>query len=190
MRRTDTLYAAALGLAGIIWIANGLTGLGAADGTREFYLMASVFILAHVLVLVGLAGLLHRGVVGGSHWARAGLYLAMVARIVFIAAEVALLIRGYEQEFVLLPIAALGTAVGMTIAGIAAVRESRWKGWARFTPLAMGAYPFLFMFPFAVTTGERPDLAVSLWGLTFVGIAAGFIRQPASASEVSPLTAS
>ncbi|WP_309131743.1 hypothetical protein [Brevibacterium sp.] len=190
MQRTDTFYAAALGLAAIIWISNGLTGLGAIGESREFYVMASVFIFAHVLVLVGLAGLLRRGVVGETHWGRAGLYLAMAARIVFIVAEVALLMRGHEQDLVLLPIAALGTAVGMAVAGVAAVREAQWKGWTRFTPLVMGAYPFLFMFPFVITTGERPDLAVSLWGLTYLGIAAGFIRQPVPSPTVGMSTAS
>jgi len=189
MGMAGKVYAAAWGLGGIIWIVTGLTVLGAADGTREFYVMASAYIPTHLLVLVGLVGLLREGVVGEPSWGRAGLYLAMVARVVFIAAEVTLLARGYEGDLVLLPIAAASMAVGMLVAGVAAVRAQRWQGWARFAPLAMGVYPFVFMFPILAATGARPDLGVALWGLTFVGIAAAFALQPARRSFGVPSTA-
>jgi hypothetical protein len=53
-------------------------------------------------------------------------------------------------------------------------------------------YPFIFMFPTLAVTGQRPNLAVSLWGLTFIGIAAAVaVRVPPhrqlAAAERAPL---
>lgn len=175
MSRAQKIYAGAWALAGVLWVVNGLTGLDAAGHSREFYVMAAVFIAVHLLVLIGLVGLVREGVTGDSTWGRWGLYLAIFGRILFVAAEATLLTMGYEDEnVVILPIAALSTAIGMLVAGIAAVRARRWDGWRRFAPLVMGIYPFLLMFPILAVTGTRPNLMVSLWGLTFLVIAAAF----------------
>lgn len=172
-------YAGAWALAGVVWVINALTGLDAAGHTREFYVMISVFIPVHLLVLVGLVGLLRADVVGGSRVGRGGLYLAVVGRVAFIAGEVFALILGSEDGpvLVLLPFAAMATAVGMLVAGVSAVGARRWEGWRRFAPLAMGAYPFMFMFPFLAATGERPDVGVAFWGLTFLGVAGAVIAE-------------
>lgn len=185
MSKAQSIYAGAWALAGVLWVVNALTGLDAADRSREFYVMVAVFIPVHLLVLVGLVGLIREGVTGDSAWGRWGLYLAIFGRILFLAGEVTLLALGYDDELVILPIAAMSTAIGMLVAGIAAVRARRWDGWRRFAPLVMGIYPFLLMFPILAVTGARPNLMVSLWGLTFLVIAAAF----ATSSERSRVTA-
>jgi hypothetical protein len=181
----DTRTAAAWGLAGLGWVLNGLLGLDAVDGTGGFYATEAAWLPVHALVLFGLVGLLHAGVVGRSRWGRAGLQLAIGGRLVFLVAEVAAMIAG-EDELPLFPVAAVSTGIGMLMAGVAAIRARRWEGWRRYTPIAMGAYPFLVMFPILAITGERPNLAVTLWGLTFVAIAAAALPAPSARRSAIP----
>lgn len=172
----EGLHAAVWGLAGVGWVTNGLLGLDAVDGTRGFYVTEVVWLPVHALVLVGLLGLRRARVIGESSWGRVGLHLAIAGRVVFLAAEVTAIAVGHG-ELALFPVAAVSTGIGMLMAGVAVVRARRWQGWRRFAPVGMGAYPFIFMFPILAVTGERPNLAVSLWGLTFIGIAAALAVQ-------------
>lgn len=86
-----------------------------------------------------------------------------------IVAEAVSIATGEIAE-VILPIGALLSAVGMTMAGIAIAREATWHGWRRFAPLAMGVFPFVFMFPLAAT-GAPPDAAIAMWALPTVAVA-------------------
>ncbi len=72
------------------------------------------------------------------------------------------------EDRILQPVGALITAVGMTLVGIAVLRTRRWGGWQRFTPLLVGVYPFLVMFPFVIVTGKPSILAISGWGLPWL----------------------
>ncbi|CAN5793134.1 hypothetical protein BH23ACT12_BH23ACT12_19240 [soil metagenome] len=158
----EGLHAAVWGLAGVGWVTNGLLGLDAVDGTRGFYVTEAVWLPVHALVLVGLVGFRRRArVIGESSWGRVGLHLAIAGRVVFLAGEVTAIAVGHD-ELALFPVAAVSTGIGMLMAGVAVVRARRWQGWRRLAPVAMGAYPFIFMLPILAVTGERPNLAVSL----------------------------
>ena len=169
--------ACAWALAGVGWVITGILGLGAVDGTGGFYAAEAAWLAIHALVLVGLVGLVRGGVVGRSAWGRAGLRLAIAGRVMFFVAEIAAIVAGHD-ELALFPVAAVSTAVGMLMAGIAVLRGQRWQGWRRYTLIVMGGYPFVFMFPILAVTGERPNLGVSCWGLTFIGIAAAVALPP------------
>ncbi|MEP6625597.1 MAG: hypothetical protein ABJC79_14215 [Acidimicrobiia bacterium] len=180
------LYAGAWGLAGLGWVTNGLLGLDAADGTTGFYVTEAAWLPVHALVLVGLLGLRRAGVVGESAWGRAGLNLAIAGRVVFLVGEAVAIGLGHDES-ILFPVAAVSTGIGMLLAGVAVVRAQRWQGWRRLAPLAMGAYPFIFMFPILAVTGARPNLAMSLWGLTFIAIGAALaVRLPTDGQPAIP----
>ena len=115
-------------------------------------------------------GLGRLGVTGDSRWGKAGLRLAIVGRVLFLTAEAVSIVVG-NDDVPLLPLAAVTTALGMLGVGGAIIGAGRLTGWQRYLPLAMGAYPFVFMFPLVAVTGERPDLAVTGWGLTLLGVA-------------------
>jgi len=180
---------------GAVWTLNGLLGLRAHVGTGGFYAAEGAWLVVHVLVLVGIIGLLRSGVTGGRRWGQAGLGLAGVARVLFIGLEVASIVLG-RDNLPPFPIAVVSTGIGMLVAGIAVVRASRWSGWSRFTPLAMGAYPFLFIVPVFAATGERPpDALIAGWGLTMVAIGLALtlrptpaVRQASSASSSPHMT--
>ncbi|MEO6627265.1 MAG: hypothetical protein ABIP03_01715 [Aquihabitans sp.] len=42
------------------------------------------------------------------------------------------------------------------------------------------------MFPILAVTGERPNLGVSLWGLTYIGIAAAFAARAPNRNPAVP----
>ena len=161
---------------GAAWIATGLVGLSATDGTGGFYAAEAVWLVVHLLILLGLVGLVRSDTVGGLGWGAKGFLVAIGGRVIFFAAEVASIVVGHDELFVFPPAVVL-TAVGMVVGGLAVVRAGRWKGALRFAPLAMGAYPFLAIFPVFAATGERPpDMVVACWGVTMLAIGLAMAR--------------
>lgn len=171
MRFTTKTTAILWGAGGVAWVANGALGLDAAPGTGGFYVTESVWLGVHTLVLGGLIGLDRLGVTGDSRLGKGGLRLAIAGRVLFLTAE-GVAIAVAKDDIVLFPVAAVTTALGMLAAGAAIISARRLTGWQRYLPITVGAYPFIFMFPVLALTGVRPDLAVTGWGLTFVGVAA------------------
>ncbi|MDP1795042.1 MAG: hypothetical protein Q8K63_12985, partial [Acidimicrobiales bacterium] len=173
-------------LGGAVWLVNGLFGLSAANGSSGFYVTEVVWLPVHALLGVGIWSLLHNAVARDEPVIRRGLQLALFGRVVFFVGEL-VAIAVANGEIVLFPIAALSTAVGMTMAGVGVARSARWGSWRRVAPLATGLYPFVAMFPLLAITGERPNVAVSLWGLTFVATGVAFARESVGSSERSML---
>lgn len=164
------LVAAAWVVGGVAWVTTGLLGLSAVDGTGGFYVTEVAWLVVHTLVLVGIVGLIRAGDTGDLRWGRAALQLAAVGRVLFLCFEVAAIVQGTD-ELAVFPLAVISTAVGMTVGGVAIINAGRWTGWGRFTPLAVGVYPFLAIFPVFAETGDRPpDALVAGWGLTLIGV--------------------
>lgn len=186
-KATAVLWAAG----GVGWVANAALGLDASDGTGGFYATELAWLSVHAVVLGGLLGLDRLGVTGDSRWGKAGLRLAIVGRVVFLAAE-GLAIAVGKDDIPLFPLAAVATALGMLAAGAAIIRARRVTGWQRYLPITVGAYPFIFMFPVLAVTGERPDISITGWGVTFVGVAAALwtaaARQSRRAESFSAAT--
>lgn len=187
MRITTKTTAMLWGAAGVAWVANGALGLDAADNSGGFYVTESVWLGVHALVLGGLVGLGRLRLTGDSTWGKAGLRLAMFGRVVFLIAEAASIAVG-NDDIPLFPLAAVTTALGMLGVGGAIIGARRLTGWQRYLPLAMGAYPFVLMFPVLALTGARPDLTLTGWGLTLVGVAVALwgadTQQPGQANRL------
>jgi len=147
------------------WLANALLAAAiSGPNSAAFVITEVLWTIIQLLLLIGVIGLALSGVVSGWFGGIA-LGLALLGRVDFVLAEIHSLILG-EDSF-LLPLGALITAVGMTLVGIAVLRGRRWGGWQRFTPLIVGVYPFVVMFPFIFITGEPSMLAIAGWGLTW-----------------------
>jgi hypothetical protein len=147
------------------WLANALLGAAISrPNSAAFVITEVLWTIIQVLLLIGVIGLALSGVVSG--WSGGiALGLALLGRVDFVLAEIHSLVLG-EDSF-LLPLGALITAVGMTLVGIAVLRGRRWGGWQRFTPLIVGVYPFVVMFPIIFIAGEPSMLAIAGWGLTW-----------------------
>ncbi len=164
------------------WLVGGATWLVAGvldgglhgwrfDGVETLWILADLFLLAGLLKLAKLRP--H----GDSVLGKLGIGLAIMARLVFIIAEIVSFAQRSDQN-ALLPLGAVLTAVGMVAFGIAVARNHTWQGIARFGPLAMGLYPFLVMFPLlAANNGNPPQGAIAGWGLIAIAVGAAATSQ-------------
>jgi len=163
--------AVALALGGALWSVAAL--VGGADGGDHFYLAESIWLPAQLALLLGTVELWRARLHGMSRAGTAGSAIATVGRVAFVLAEVLALTTGEIQESVL-PAAIALTALGMIIAGVAVLRARKLETWRRWVVLGAGAYPLLFMIPFAAILGEPPAASLIGWGaaLVVVGVAA------------------
>ena len=169
---------------GLAWMATGFAGLGATDGSAGFYTAETAWLVVHMLILVGLVGLFRSGATGALTWGAKGFAVAILGRVIFLLAELVAFGLGNDDVF-LLPVGAVLTGVGMIAGGLAVVRAGRWEGPLRYAPLAMGAYPFVTMFPVLAVTGQRPDALVSCWGLLMVAVGLAMARTTATAGHAT-----
>jgi hypothetical protein len=175
-------------VAGAVWIVTAFAGLSAPDRSAGFYAAELSWLVVHALVLVGIVHLLRSGLAGSLPWGRRGLQLAAAARVLFFAFEIAAIVRGTD-ELAVFPIAVIGTGVGMLVGGLAIVRAHVLRGWRRFAPLAVGAYPFVAIVPVFAATGTRPPNAlVAGWGVTLVAVGVAVARRPALPAPMVTVT--
>ncbi len=172
----ERVGAACLVAGGGAWVVNGLIGLSAPNGSARFYVCEAVWLVVHPLIGAGLVALLRSDTFDGLDWGRIGLRIAIVGRVTFFVGEI-IAIAVANDEIAALPLAAVLTTVGMTIAGVCVARSRSWRGWARITPLAMGLYPPVAMFPLLAITGKRPNGAVSAWGLTTIALGVAMLTE-------------
>jgi hypothetical protein len=140
----------------------------------------------HVLILIGLAGLVRSGVAGCSRAARVGGVLALAGTAVLFVAEFASLPvagqdvdeTGAELVGALFGLGSLLATVGLLSLGVATLRAGCWEDWRRFTPLACGIC-LLIVIPIQFTSLLWAGLIP--YGCAFValGVALTGSRQPA-----------
>lgn len=152
-------------IGGLVWLG-GLLASGALGGDDVlaqnrplFLILEACYLLADVLILVGLVGLWWAGATR-SRLGRVGLMLALLGRVAFIAAELVFVVQGGDD---LLPVAAIVSTLAMLLVGIATLIEQRWGAWQRFAPLLVGVYPFVAMFPFVILASPNM-VAIAGWG--------------------------
>ena len=182
-------------LIGFVWFAGGATwmiaaifGAGAADKSSRFYVAELIWLAAQLLLLAGLMGLRVLRPDDGRKVGRIGFATAIAGRVVFVVAEVVALISGSESEAVL-PVGAILTAIGMIMVGEATLRANQWTGWSSLTPLAVGVYPFIFMFPL-VALDAGPEIGVAFWALPALAVGLAVMRLPEPTSADAATTAS
>lgn len=149
---------------GAAWVCAGL--LFAGDGWRLTAGSAAWFV-SDLLLLVGLFGLRRLRLHGDSRIGSGALVVAIVARLLFAAGEVATIAAG-DDEGPLIPLGALLTAISLTTYAITVWRRRSEVGTVAWALLAMGGYPFVAMFPVLAVTGEPNSLLIALWGVPAV----------------------
>jgi hypothetical protein len=128
----------------------------------EFSIRNDAIVLSHALVLVGIIGLAASGAAGAGWLARIGLAVAIGGGTLFMPSEY-LIQSNVELGSNLDGMCASLIGLGL-LAGIAVLREQRWRSWHRLMPLATGLYVFAVIFPvFAITHGPN-FLALGGWG--------------------------
>ena len=171
------------------WTATALLGLGASLGSGRFYAAEVAWMAIHVAVFIGIVGLLRSSAVGDSVWARRGLGLAAVGRVVFFILEfVAILIA--SDLTAVFPVAVISTGIGLVIGGVGIARAGRWQGAGRFAPALAGMYPFVAIVPVFAATGSRPpDVLIAGWGVALAAVGVAMRMAELNVSQDRPLGA-
>ncbi len=170
--------------AGLWAVAAAIEVVGVPDGAA-FVAFELVWALAQLFLLVGLVALARSRPWADRRAGRVGLAIAVVGRLVFLAAELDCIRLGTNDSN-LLPVGMVLTLVGMTTLGVAVVRQRCWVGWHRWAPLAMGVYPLVAMLPLVAITGEPPTVTIGLWAATFAALGVAQGREAAPAPAVAP----
>ncbi|UUZ61535.1 hypothetical protein [Nocardioides sp. B-3] len=112
----------------------------------EFATMQTMFALTHVGMLPGLLALGWCGAVPPSRWGRIGRGVAMAGMAVLTVNEfVAISVAGEPSDSssagnvgAVYGVATLMIAIGMIVAGVAAIRGGARSGWQQWLPLVVG----------------------------------------------------
>jgi len=164
VRMAGTAYA----VGGALWfiVATAVAARFGGDpppASTAFYVAEVFWLVVQALLLVGFFGLLWGGAVARSRFGLIAFGVGVLGHALFVVAELHGLWVGATSG--LLAVAALVSAVGLLLVGIATIRARRWQGWARFVPLLAGLYFFVAMLPFIVVADEPNLFAIGGWGL-------------------------
>lgn len=185
--RASRVPGALCALGGLAFVVLALVQFGAGPGPRPGVVdpwMAIAF-LALVLTGVGVVAAARVGNTGRSVLGRAGLGIALVGLAIFTVAHlVATFVSGQEQSL-LFPIGQVLEAAGMVMLGTAVLRQNRWTGIGRWTPLLCGLYPLVILIPAFAIFGDPNYPAIAgfgvCWALLGVALAMATVRHEVAA---------
>ncbi len=84
------------------------------------------------------------------------------------------------------PLSALFNAIGMIFIGIASLKTRIWSDWKRYTPLIVGCFPFIFMYPLLIITGARPPMMIGLWCIPYILLGIAVWQRSEEISNTKP----
>ena len=136
----------------------------------------------HLMILVGILGLIRSGVAGDGRAARIGGPLAAGGTaLLFVAELLSLLVIDTAESAgsasavgAVFGLATILATVGMLVLGVATLREGRWQDWRRFSPLLCGLV-VLVLVPIQLTSALW--LGVGLYGLCFAALGVALLRE-------------
>lgn len=182
--------------AGILGAASGLLLAAippAVDPDRFSYPLSATafvavqawFVVQHVGLLAGVAGLERSGALDRSKVGEAGYIVAMAGLLTLTATEVAAMFAAdfdYEGTYTMVLDAAYGLSstaagAGLVLAGIVFARSRTWTGALRFVPLATGIFVFVPMFPAMMAGFTAARFGISGWMAMFALLGWGLMRQ-------------
>ena len=157
-----------------------------------------VFILNHVLLLVGILGLARSGAAGTGLLGRVGLWISVVGMATLTVCEVGAVTLATSPyptprtDFLDMSygVASILIGVGLVLAGVAVARAGEWGGWQRFVALICGVAVFVIVIPGVFGPFLAGRLAITVWMLMFAALGwALYTRARISRVERAPATA-
>jgi len=148
-----------------------------------FIAVSLLYIVFHLLVVVGLAAFGRSGAAGTSRTGRVGIRLAVVGTMLLAAGEVASLpIRDASVHDTSAAVvgAAFGlgvlvSAIGLLTTGSATLSARRWEDWRRFTPLAAGLWTTVLL---GINMTKALPSGVAIYGLCLLAMAIALYSDP------------
>lgn len=156
-----------------------------------FVAVSLLWAVAHGLVIVGLLGLRRSGVAGPARSAAAGFGLAVAGTALLFVAEFASLPFASQQVDDTGPslvgaafgLGTLLSAIGLLVAGRAALQSRRWDDWRRFTPLVAGAWTVVLV---GLAATKALPTGVAIYGLCLLAIGIALYTRPSASSGAVP----
>lgn len=176
----------AYAVGGVLWFALAITmgilfgGDPQAD-SAAFVPSQVLWVVVQALLLFGFMGLLWSQGVGQGLFGKLAFALGALGHLVFLVGEIHSLTSGVISDLV--PAAAMVSAIGLLLTGIAVLRAKQWQGWTRWLPLLTGLYPWVVMFPFIAITGDINIFAIGGWGLVRLALGLAMRNQVAMPKE-------
>lgn len=143
-----------------------------------FLVAQFVFMINHVLLLVGMLGLAYSGVVGSGLFGRVGVWISIVGMAALALCEIGamtLATSPYPGPGTGFMEAAYGVSTiligaGLTVSGVAVARTGEWRGWRRYATLACGVAVFAIVLPGVFGPFLAGRLALTAWMLMFAAL--------------------
>jgi hypothetical protein len=164
-----------------------------------FLVAQIVFMLNHILLLVGILGLARSGATGSGLLGRVGVWISVIGMVALTLCEVAAMTLatspypspGTELMDTAYGVASILIGVGLTLAGIAVATTGEWAGWRRFVPLVCGVAVFVIVIPGILGPFLVARLAITVWMLMFaaLGWALYAVARSPEAEPSGPATA-
>lgn len=129
------------------------------DNLKDAFINDWGFVLASIGMLIGAFSLMKIG--EPVSWNRRKLFLIPIIGTICHILSLKILV----------PFAPLGSflyAVGFIIIGVTSIKAKIWDSWKRFTPLFIGLFPFVMMYPLLIITGNPPHHIIPLWGIALL----------------------
>jgi hypothetical protein len=144
-----------------------------------------IFAINHLMLLVALLAIGRVRAARGALW-RAGAAIGAFGLLLLTGCEIWALGLTHTAENgpgsgpldTAYGVATLASGVGLILVGIAVVRAGRWRGWARWTPLALGVIVFVVVLPGVFGTFLEGRFAISFWMLVWTALGVALIRDP------------
>ena len=143
-----------------------------------------------VLLLIGVLGLRRSGATGPTGAARAGLTAAVIGTALILVGQLASI--PVADDFLddtgpqllggVFGLGSVLTAVGMVLAGIAALQTGRWTGWRRYTVLAVGAATVALV---GLQFTPALSLGVAIYALAFFAVGVALLTDAADQVRAS-----
>lgn len=143
-----------------------------------FLVAQLVFILNHVLILAGVAGLARSGAAGTGRLGRSGLWIAAMGWVALTLCEVRAMTLAnspYPAPSTDVLDGAFGMAsiligVGLVLAGIAVVSANVFSGWYRYITLACGVAVFVMVIPGILGGFLAARIVLTVWVLMLAAL--------------------
>ncbi len=182
----------AYAVGGALWVALALAmgvlyGGDPPPASAAFIPSQLLWLLLQLLLLFGFFGLFWGRAVGNRLWGKLAFGLGALGHLLFVAGEIHSLASRTISD--LLAVAALVSAIGILLTGIAVLRAKQWQGGARWLPLLTGLYPFLVMFPLIAITGDANIFAIGGWGLVRLVLGLAMRDQATTTLKATPSVA-
>jgi hypothetical protein len=177
-----TLAAWGLIVGALMQVVLGIPLAGLEEASSPAHSPITVFnVVNHLLLLAGVAGLARAGAAGRGRLAVVGVALAVFGTLVLTLAEPVVLVNLGVANLIF-GIAVPAMALGLILAGSAVLRERRWGGWHRFTPLACGVFIPLVLIPSFALPGLWFHYAIGAWGILWLLFGLAMRAEAASTS--------